>query len=542
MQQKVLLAGDVDAIKEFVFETSSLPQIRGGSELLLECEEQIRGALKQKYGYDIIYCGGGSFLLEVEAERAEEVKKAIERQYLETTQAVTVTIVYEDSSSIDHLPASEGDRWAKRLVQASAEALKAGTFSRRAWALAARMREAKLGKDTAPFYESFPFGRRCDRCGKRMAVSPDPIEPDKTLCPVCEARDSQGRKRENVYGQGIRGRFNRDFWQTYGANYSASQPEDLDTLLSSARRKYLAFIYADGNDIGRLLRSVRSETEYRALSAALAEGTKHAVYRAVRDTCTGILQSGDVWPFDIVNIGGDDVVLLVQAGYAWEIGVRFLEHFEEEVNRWAKEALGGWPEGWPERITSSCGIAIADVKYPVRYLERLASDLLREAKRLAKREQNRPQSAITFLWLPTPVASEKAEPLMGFYRHFSEDLTARPYTLKQAKKLLMVVREMVNWPRTLRHRWAESLEKGVMASVNLIHYDIARRDDRERKMYQTLVALGQIVLPEGTEHIPAPIWYQAQWGNRTIWRTALLDALELAELEATRPDAKEELE
>lgn len=32
MTKNILLAGDVDAIKEFVFETSSLPQTRGGSQ------------------------------------------------------------------------------------------------------------------------------------------------------------------------------------------------------------------------------------------------------------------------------------------------------------------------------------------------------------------------------------------------------------------------------------------------------------------------------------------------------------------------------
>ncbi|MDH7490605.1 MAG: hypothetical protein QHH80_14015 [Anaerolineae bacterium] len=67
MTQHLLLAGDVDAIKDFVFETSSLPQIRGGSDLLLKCEEEIRTGLQRRFNYEVIYCGGGSFLLEVSA-------------------------------------------------------------------------------------------------------------------------------------------------------------------------------------------------------------------------------------------------------------------------------------------------------------------------------------------------------------------------------------------------------------------------------------------------------------------------------------------
>lgn len=547
MTDNVLLAGDVDAIKEFVFETSSLPQIRGGSELLLECEKAIREELRQQYAYQVIYCAGGSFLLEVPSRQVEEVREAIERLYLETTGVATVTLVYEQDQFESLLP-SPSDGWAGRVVQAAQRVAQAGHFGYRIAALAAQMREAKTRKSTAPFYEAFPFGRRCDRCGKRMAVSPDPVEPDKKICSICERRDQKGRQRES--GE-IRGRFNqefRKFGEKYGERYTAQQPQDLDTLVRTARRGYLAFLYADGNDIGRLLQLVRSEKEYRALSGALTEGTTRALYGALQAVC-GAALNGIYWPFDIVNIGGDDVVLLVQAGYAWEIAVEFLDRFEREVNQQVREVLGDWPEGWPERITAACGIVIADVKYPMRYFERLSSDLLKEAKKLAKKDPDHPRSAVTFLWLPTPVASEKAEPLMGFYYRDPKEglpyeLTARPYTLEQARELLKASREMARWPRTLRHRWAEALEKGVMASVNLIHYDVARRsEEKRREMYQTLVQAGRIAAPDAKDaDIPAPIWYQFQKGRKTAWRTALLDALELAELEAMRPEAEEEAE
>lgn len=544
---KVLLAGDVDAVKEFVFETSSLPQIRGGSELLLECEEMIRGELKGRYGYEVIYCGGGSFLLEVEAEKAEEVKREIERQYLEITRAATVTIVYEDSPLANVQPCQVEDHWAKRLTEASEEALQAGAFSHRTWTLAAQMREAKTRRTIIPFYEAFPFGRRCDRCGKRMAAYPDRVEADKFLCPICNLRDQRGReKKKQIHGQDIRGNFNQEFWERWGEGYKAQQPEDLDTLLATASRKYLAFLYADGNDIGHLLQKVRFEDAYRALSKALAEGTKQTLYNALQTVCGQALSHQKPWPFDIVNIGGDDVTLLIQAGYAWEVAIKFLEEFEQEVKQRILQALNGsWPEGWPKRITASCGIAIADMKYPIHYLEHLATDLVKEAKKVAKDPANF-CSALTFLWLPTPVASERAEPLMGSYTsHPSGDLpcelTARPYTLERAKELLGASREMAKWPRTLRHRWAEALEQGVMTSVNTIHYDIARRaEDKREETYQTLIRIGRLVTPDGNHtNIPAPIWYQIQRNRETIWQTALLDALELAELEAMRPEVEE---
>ncbi len=545
MATKILLIGDVDAIKEFVFETSSLPQIRGGSELLLECEETIREGLREEYGYEVIYCGGGSFLLEVDAGKAEEVKRAIERLYFDVTGVATVTIVYEDSSLLEALAASPEDGWAARLIKASQEAIQAGDFARRTGFLAAQMRKAKTRKTTAPFFESFPFGRRCDRCGRRMAAYPDRVERGKVLCVVCNLRDRRGREERYIRKQNIRGQFNQEFWQLYGEGYKATQPQDLDTMLSMAHRGYLAFLYADGNDIGRRLRGVRSQAEYRILSNALQTGTRQALYQALHSVCGLALINQDVWPFDIVNIGGDDVTLLIWAGYAWEVAVEFLKRFEKEVNRYVQEALG---QAWSEQITASCGIAIADVKYPMRYFERLASDLCKEAKKLAKGSPGHSKSALTFLWLPSPVASEKVEPLMSFYtRHPAGDcykLTARPYTLRQAEEILEASREIAKWPRSLRHRWAQALEQGVMTSVNLIHYDIARRsDERRREMYRTLVQVGNCVMPGGAHaNVPAPIWYIVRENGEAIWKTALLDALELAELEAMRPEVEEEAE
>ncbi len=546
MAENILLAGDVDAINGFVFETSSLPQIRGGSELLLECEEEIREKLRCLYGYKVIYCNGGSFLLEVPLEKAEEVRQAIERLYLTKTGVATVTIVSEDG-----FPAPPATTpaygWAGRIWKATQDAVAAGGFSRKVFALGARMRAAKTQKSCAPFYEAFPFGRRCDRCGKRMAAYADPLEPDKELCSVCHTRDSKGRRRDR---QEVRGKFNQKFWkQCSGKGYQAEQPVDLDTLVREARRGYLAFLYADGNDIGRLLQKVRSEEEYQALSAALAEGTEQALYGALQTVCGQALRNNEHWPFDIVNIGGDDVTLLIQAGYAWEVAVEFLERFEQEVNERVRKALGGsLPDGWT-KITASCGIAIADVKHPIRYLERLATDLLKKAKKVAKADRDNPVSALNFLWLPTPVASESADPLLAYYsRHPTRDLpmelTARPYNLEQARQLLGSVKEIALWPRTLRHHWAEALERGVMVSVNAIHYDIARRSQEKREaIYRTLAQVGKLAAGSNTStEIPAPIWYQHTDGGQTIWRTALLDALELAELQAMRPDVEEEAE
>jgi CRISPR/Cas system-associated protein Cas10 (large subunit of type III CRISPR-Cas system) len=547
----VLLHGDVDAIKEFVFETSALPQIRGASQLLIECEDKVKKVL-ERIGGEEIYCAGGSFLFKIPTDRAEEAGEQVKRLYLDHTLAATVTVISEPSlSTIMQQVEEPMSSWSRRLWKAYQPSAQSSGFAQQVAFLGAQMREAKGQKEFAPFWEAFPFGKRCDACGKRIASTqrqrrePDAPEivEDLALCPVCLHRHNKGREKA---GHKARGKFNHEFLDYLknrkGIEPHATQPSDLDHLVKSARRhQYLAFLYADGNDIGKFLQTVQSEEEFKSLSFALMEGSKKALFEALFTVCSSSLNQVEDWPFEIVNIGGDDVTLLIQAGYAWEVGVEFLKRFEENVRHLAEERLGSWPTNWPP-ITAACGIAIADPKYPIRYLERLSADLLKKAKQRAKVDRNNVQSAITFLWLSTPVASESADPLLAYYEPSGTQmaLTARPYTLEQAKEVMKLAQSASSLPRALRHRWGEALEKGLWVSLNTVYYDIARRKEEEQIKMQALInAVGQLITVN-EQPAPAPLW---KWNSdREKWHTALLDILELAELRATRPDVKEEEE
>lgn len=542
MSDKVLLSGDVDAIKEFVFETSVLPQVRGGSQLLIECEEAICERIKNRNGH-VIYCGGGSFLFAVPADQALQIKQEIEHIYLDKTLVATVTVVYE---GILPSPASVGlqDGWAARLWQAVEEDItQKGDFAQRISRLGAFLREAKLQKTQAPFFEALPFGKRCESCGKRMATHPvlrrDPVEREATeeikICPVCHNKHHKGLKGQEQ----TRGKFNEKFQQY--AQPIAYQPRDLDELVENAKRKYLAFVYADGNEIGRLLSRAKNEQEYHTISQALSEGTQRALFAALTEVCGIALNRKECWPFEIVNIGGDDITLLIQAGYAWEVAVKFLMNFEREILEHIRKGLGEWPSDWPTNITVSCGVVIADAKYPLQYLQSLATNSLKRAKKLAKTDKNNPQGTLDFLWLPNPVMSERIEPLMDYYEREGYSLTARPYTLAQAQKLVELAQQASGWPRSQRHQWGEALEKGIWVSLNSIYYNVVRRSDhKERdKLMKFLNDVGTAITDSEAQTQPAPLWKIEQRGYRTVFRTALLDILELAELRAMRKDVKE---
>jgi GGDEF domain-containing protein len=519
---EIFLLGDADTIKGYVFEAPGLPQIRGGSLRLVECEKLVQNFV-EKHDGKTIYCSGGGFLFKVPMEQAKTIKSEIERIYLHHTLTSMVTVVHEGDDNLPPPGPDIADGWAGRLVKAHLQVQQAGEFARRIAFLAARLREAKQQKRTAPFIEAFPFGHRCDICGKRVAAH-TVLYPDETkrLCHVCYNRHQTGQsKRHRAFDE---------FAKKQILPVRAKPARDLDSLVESAHRSYVAFFYADGNNIGDLLQQVKDELDFRALSEVLRQGTERALLEALWEVCQPVLEREGAWPFEIINIGGDDVTLLIQAGYAWDVAIAFLEKFQRYV-RWGNQP-----------ITASVGIAIADVKHPVRYLEALAEDTLKRAKKVAK---DHGTSAIDFLWLPNAIAVTEAKMVDDLYRRGDLVLTARPYTLEQARAMQEVVDILAQWPRSLRHRWGEALDRGRWSSLSLILYDLARRMNQKRQeVDQLLNALQKLTHSLGRpgEVSMGYLWWEGREDDGVVWRTALLDALELAELKAMRPDVQEEEE
>ena len=552
MKENMLLAGDVDAIKEFVFETSFLPQIRGGSQLLIDCEEEVKRYMRRVNGKKI-YCDGGSFLFDVPSEEIESAKRDIENIYLKTTHTATVTMASEQEIlQQEKLPllnfevSRQLDRFASRIfIAAPQREHNKDSYGLRTSFLSGKVRECKLEKRNAPFLEALAFGDRCECCGKRMAskvllLKAEPREILK-VCIVCQRKHNRGRSGDD----GTRGKFNEKFsifLEKKDLRIRSRQPGDLDDLVNSAKRKYLAFIYADGNNIGDLLSRANSEEDYRAISDCLSEGTKDSLFNALYSVCGPALRNDGNWPFEIINVGGDDVTLLIQAGYAWEVAIKFLENFGKTVTACInKHKLGEFPPDW--QITASCGISIADKSYPIRFLQRLAEGSLKRAKRKAKEDKNKLTSAIDFLWLPNPIICESIESLAGYYHRKDRSLTARPYILDDAISLQNFAKDALDMiPSTQRHLWAEALDRGKNASMNAIFYNIARQsDEKKRKSQELLLSRITALITSGNMQAQDSLWAFRKDGNKFYYCTALLDVLELTELFSMRRDyGKEE--
>jgi len=187
-----LLSADTDKIKDYVFESARLPEIRGASMILdylnqgWPLDSQTPSNIREIFLYYglptrrnkndtredcIIYAGGGSLLAIVPIEFAKILKSDIERIYSQSTKAATITCVWNPVS-------------AKDLCE---------NFNRVMKLQRLRLRRAKEEKELLPFFEAIPYARRCESCGIRPAIS---WLEERWLCDPCKKKIDRSKKEK----------------------------------------------------------------------------------------------------------------------------------------------------------------------------------------------------------------------------------------------------------------------------------------------------------------------------------------------------------
>jgi CRISPR-associated protein Cmr2 len=189
-----------------------------------------------------------------------------------------------------------------------------------------------------------------------------------------------------------------------------------------------------------------------------------------------------VHPFEVITIGGDDVLLIVPGDVALPLAVRICERFGEGM----KEAGFQLPDGSP--VTMSAGAVIAESHNPVRALRDVAEQLL---KRTAKRRTHDARApALDFLVLKSQsmlrrdiddLRATYPIKLPGESKRTALRLTGAPYTLEEMKSLLRLLRQMrsAGFPTSQLQRLVEALHEGRERGSLFFLYQQARLHERE---------------------------------------------------------------
>jgi CRISPR/Cas system-associated protein Cas10 (large subunit of type III CRISPR-Cas system) len=513
----VLILGDVDKVKSYVYETTKLPEIRGASQLLNDLNyEKLEELFEKRLSKEcLIYNGGGSFLAISPESLADDLINEVKNTYLLETKTATITCVKSnplgffeffrglmpyDNKGIRELKGSgiglwllkshygkfsmqNKDEWfeKRKINSEEIEICKRKGFGELISKLSAELRKEKDQKEYIPFFEAIPIGRRCQSCGKRVATQVDIITPEESedICEICYIKRCRGR--------GERLRFLEAFinWIKINKNPNFKEilalkiPKHLDELVSL--NGYWAFIYADGNDIGSLLEKAKSPSSYRHISESLQEGTKNSLFEAIYETFRKKLIEDEKLHFEIINIGGDDISIIIAAPFAFDFSAKFMEFFEKNLEKLGKE--------FGKKITISLGIAICKSTYPVYFAEKIADSLLKDAKSKYKElPEDEKESTLSYLYLTSSIAAESSrEIIKNVYENEKRILTLRPYTRSQFKFLLNKSFELKKLLKaSQRNKLMEALSKGKLQSINFLFYQIARMQNKREEALRIL--------------------------------------------------------
>ncbi len=485
-----LVALDTDHIKQYVFATDKLKEIRGASSILDNLNRRVMTDIAEKeFQAKGIYANGGSglFLIDGDKTIAEKFGQRVQQEYRKETEGgASITFaVQEIPESIQDIENNPDLHPYMQLLHY-------------------RLLQAK-GYPHQDFevLPSHPLMRLCDACGIRYAEdkykgeSPDPDDQERRYCKVClNKRDEdhsvkQGVERivaDKVRTEHVIHREENPFiWEriidqlpaTYKLRIGTNRPSDFNKLQGlSGGKDYLGLIYADANNMG----AVMDELDTLEKREAVADLVDAAVYRAMSTAIaehlpvvTGDEDTPFMFPFDILMIGGDDVMVVTPANVAMDVALTLAKTFHEETK---KHDIRPKKEGY----TLSVGVVLAPVKYPFGMLQGLSESTLKYAKKEGARMQhasNYGNTLINFMAVTGSASHDfnrvyqslhdKHVRVSGHRGDIAFYATLRPYRVEELTLLLDTIREgkRKTLGRTKLHQVREAvLEMNLTSSVS----------------------------------------------------------------------------
>ncbi|MGB7442192.1 MAG: type III-B CRISPR-associated protein Cas10/Cmr2 [Coleofasciculaceae cyanobacterium] len=272
---------------------------------------------------------------------------------------------------------------------------------------------------------------------------------------------------------------------------------------------FVAYIYADGNNMGGYIQKIKTPEEYKDFSKDIFDATEKSVYEAfVKHLRPHKLKNltdpdnknrNDRWihPFEIITIGGDDVMLIVPADQALAITQTIGEEFEKRllkpeqqhrytanesynpklVHRYQSQNHEKQPSGSNQcKLSMSIGVLITAENTPIYYAEDLTNQLLKSAKKRSKdlKKDGYYGGTVDFLVMKsvTMISSNinefRSQALTKYgLRNQKLKLYAAPYTLHELGGLLDTAKALKEsgFPRSQLYQIRSLLENGKQTAI-----------------------------------------------------------------------------
>jgi hypothetical protein len=382
---RCLLAAEVDQIQDFVFRSSRLREVVGGSQLLSRfCGEGAAELLKQgRYGgdsaKDIIVNDGGAFRIEFNDEQ-------------------TANDFGHDLAEL-YRRCAGGNLTVAKPVPFSGDFQKANEDAQR------ELRNAKSRGDVPATAVHLPYLAFCVSCGVAVATTRGrrPNERENYYCASCLQKERERnvdfkRPREENDRSGFLGMFHQAVSQACRSEGVVDDPGDFPkdadevAAFDLTGRRYVAYLLADGNGMGKLFSKCPNKETMKRLS----QGLSSVLRVSLAAPCPNLLRRIDpendkrIIPVLPLILGGDDLFALLPASWAIDFAARFCRQYEERLKVELRELHKiGFPQ-MDYGPTIAAAVVICKGSYPHTLAHKQGEGLLKEAKRLARTLETTP--------------------------------------------------------------------------------------------------------------------------------------------------------
>lgn len=560
MSGDALLLIDTDRIKGFVFATPYLRDIRGGSALLDRLNRE------DPQGSD---AGGG------EPARVDPAAAGAPANAVDLTPVPTLVARLAPGSECIYANGGTAlfalsEACVKRVIPEVSRAYAAvGASATSVWVslpegwtqetdlgpqlrlLAHRLRVAKDERPTHTVLASSPFLRPCEACG--VEYSRNRLKRDRRqqrLCPACLARRDSAR--DATWASDLRNEMGADLARL-------PPPDDFEEIAeTSSPSGYIGLIYADGNGMGQRVSKIGRLTHLQNFASIVDTSLKAAVGRALQSHLrpeprkgespseTGQPPEGEApsagddsrkprRPFEVLMLGGDDLVMVTRAQSALDVALATVEEFERLTGEKFK-SHGYAGEEWAKPVSLSAAVVISHSHFPFGSLLHLAETALKAAKRDGARAAAQvasPPARINFLVVSSASHVDfddyredqlelKLEPERAGEKRREFVLTARPYSPTGLNGLLTVTRKLAALPHSRIQQFREACYmKPLRGQVEALA-TLARMKEKDRALVWEAVTetMGRCDRRE----FP---WFPAGSGSDDKRRTPFVDIAEL---------------
>ncbi|QMS87212.1 type III-B CRISPR-associated protein Cas10/Cmr2 [Nostoc edaphicum CCNP1411] len=317
--------------------------------------------------------------------------------------------------------------------------------------------------------------------------------------------------------------------------YAALKADDIEIAqnlshIANASKGFVAYIYADGNNMGGYIQKIRTPQKYQEFSRDVGLATEYAVYQALAENLhphklqnfndeESTLGNGAlVHPFEIITIGGDDIILIVPANKALAIAKNIGEKFEEILlkkvplgeSAESEKIIGDYKikqdnkpvdlkrchrykptEASPSQcqLSTSIGMLITAYNTPIYYAKDLTEQLLKSAKDRAKKLKKAGYCSGTVDFLTMKSVTMISSDIKEFRRQAliknlrpKLKLYAAPYTLHELGGLISVIEALKNakFPKSQLYQIRSLLERGKQTAIlNYRYFRVRLKQDKQ---------------------------------------------------------------